>query len=95
MLGSNLQKLLAPSSSAVNVKQSIHSNESEAFDTSDELLDNLVKNAALTTSKDTIKQRRIARHAQRQSCMFLNGNFSFDIYIIFRFSTSDTSNKFE
>ena len=58
-----------PSSSTSNTKQSSSNlNETEAFDTSDELLDNLVKNAALTTTKDVIKQRRIAQYAQRRSC---------------------------
>lgn len=49
--------------------QSSKASETEGFDTSDELLDTLVKTAALTTNKDAIKQRRIARYAQRQSCM--------------------------
>jgi len=59
----NLQK---PSVSS-NTKQSTNSNDSEAFDPSDELLDNLVKNASLTTTKDVIRQRKLARYAQRQS----------------------------
>jgi len=60
----NLQK---PSISTSNAKQSNNPNESEAFDASDELLDNLVRNAALTTTKDVMKQRKLARYAQRQS----------------------------
>ena len=55
--------------------------ECEAFDTSDELIDNLVKNAALTTTKDVIKQRKLARYAQRQSRQSFernsNSNFVF------------------
>lgn len=42
--------------------------DNETFDASDELLDNLVQNAKLTTTKDVIKQRKLARYAQRQSC---------------------------
>ncbi|CAF1022438.1 unnamed protein product [Adineta steineri] len=57
----------APSSSELPPKESTNSNEPEILDTSDELLDNLVKNAALASNKDVIKQRRIARYAQRQS----------------------------
>ena len=64
ILGLNLRK---PSIPTVDTKPSVHSNESEALDASDELLDNLVKNATLTASKDAIKQRRTARYAQRQS----------------------------
>ena len=60
-----------PTSTTSNSQQSNKSNESEGFDASDELLDNLVKNAALTTTKDVMKQRRIARYAQRQSCTLL------------------------
>ncbi|CAF4709845.1 unnamed protein product, partial [Rotaria sp. Silwood1] len=63
----NLQKPSGSNSSTVNAIESNKSNETEGFDTSDELLDTLVKNAALTTTKDVIKQRRIARYAQRQS----------------------------
>ena len=59
--------LRKPSIPTVDTKPSIHSNEPEALDASDELLDNLVKNATLTASKDAIKQRRTARYAQRQS----------------------------
>jgi hypothetical protein len=66
----NIQKPSVTSSSASNAKQ-----ESEAFDTSDELLDNLVKNAGLTTTKDVIRQRKLARYAQRQSCMLPHINF--------------------
>lgn len=62
--GLNLRK---PSIPTLDTKSSVHSNESEALDASDELLDNLVKNATLTASKDAIKQRRTARYAQRQS----------------------------
>ncbi|CAF1974790.1 unnamed protein product [Rotaria magnacalcarata] len=63
----NLQKSPASASPTLNTLQSMKSNENEGFDTSDELLDTLVKNATLTSSKDAIKQRRIARYAQRQS----------------------------
>ena len=56
----------------MNAKQSANANETEAFDTSDELLDDLVKNATLTASRDALKQRKIARYgAQRRSRMFL------------------------
>jgi hypothetical protein len=74
-LGTTLQKPSVPSSSTSSTKQSTNPTETEAFDTSDELLDNLVKNAALTTTKDVIRQRRIARYAQRQSCNFLDIKF--------------------
>jgi hypothetical protein len=87
-----LQKPTVSSSSST--KQSTNSTENEAFDTSDELLDNLVKNAALTTTKDVIKQRRLARYAQRQSCISKISLFCF-YFIFFYFSTSNTSNKFE
>ena len=74
-LVNNLQK-----SSRVNpnAKQSNPSNDTEGFDTSDELLDNLVKNAALTATKDAVKQRRLARYAQRQSCISVV--FEFDYF---------------
>ncbi|CAF4573470.1 unnamed protein product, partial [Rotaria magnacalcarata] len=50
------------------VKHSSNPNETEAFDTSDELLDDLVKNATLTASRDALKQRKTARYgAQRRS----------------------------
>ncbi|UJR23120.1 hypothetical protein I4U23_026141 [Adineta vaga] len=64
---SNVQKSAAPPSSTPVLKPPSNSNESEVFDASDELLDNLVKNAAITSTKDIIRQRRIARYAQRQS----------------------------
>jgi hypothetical protein len=70
-----LKKPAVQSPSTLNVKQSTNPNETEAFDTSDELLDNLVKNAGLTTTKDVIRQRKLARYAQRQSCMLLHINF--------------------
>ncbi|CAF1533127.1 unnamed protein product, partial [Didymodactylos carnosus] len=45
-------------------------NETEGFDTGDELLDDLVKNATLTASKDALKQRKTARYGQRKSRKF-------------------------
>lgn len=59
------------------MKPSGNPNETDAFDTSDELLDDLVKNATLTASRDALKQRKTARFgAQRRSCksssLFLN-----------------------
>lgn len=60
-----------------NIKQTNNSNDNESFDASDELLDNLVKNAALTTTKDVIRQRKLARYAQRQSCMVFFQHFVF------------------
>jgi hypothetical protein len=80
-LGTTLQKPSVPSSSTSSTKQSTNPTETEAFDTSDELLDNLVKNAALTTTKDVIRQRRIARYAQRQSCNFFRYKISFVILL--------------
>jgi hypothetical protein len=66
-----LKKPAVQSPSTLNVKQSTNPNETEAFDTSDELLDDLVKNATLTASRDALKQRKIGRYgAQRRSCMF-------------------------
>ncbi|CAF1646909.1 unnamed protein product, partial [Adineta ricciae] len=67
----NIQKASAPSSATSVSKPPplppSNPNENESFDASDELLDNLVKNAAITSTKDIIRQRRIARYAQRQS----------------------------
>ncbi len=66
-----MKKPAVQSPSTLNVKQSTNPNETEAFDTSDELLDDLVKNATLTASRDALKQRKIGRYgAQRRSCMF-------------------------
>ncbi|CAF3366099.1 unnamed protein product [Rotaria socialis] len=63
-----LKKPAVQSSSTLGVKQSSNPNETEAFDTSDELLDDLVKNATLTASRDALKQRKTARYgAQRRS----------------------------
>jgi len=69
---SGLKKPTVQSPSALSVKQSSSNpNETEAFDTSDELLDDLVKNATLTASRDALKQRKIARYgAQRRSCNY-------------------------
>lgn len=72
-----MKKPAVQSSSTLSVKQSGNPNETEAFDTSDELLDDLVKNATLTASRDALKQRKIARYgAQRRSCTV----FFFQIY---------------
>ncbi|CAF0910946.1 unnamed protein product, partial [Didymodactylos carnosus] len=49
-----------------SIKQTA-ANETEGFDTGDELLDDLVKNATLTASKDALKQRKTARYGQRKS----------------------------
>jgi len=66
--GNTLKKPAVQSSSTLSVKQSGNPNETEAFDTSDELLDDLVKNATLTASRDALKQRKTARYgAQRRS----------------------------
>ncbi|CAF4616281.1 unnamed protein product, partial [Rotaria magnacalcarata] len=51
-----LKKPAVQSSSTSGVKHSSNPNETEAFDTSDELLDDLVKNATLTASRDALKQ---------------------------------------
>jgi preprotein translocase subunit SecG len=75
-LGNTVNKPSLSSSSTSNTKQ-----ESEAFDASDELLDNLVKNVSLTT-KDVTRQRKLARYAQRQSCTFFTIYFFEDIYIL-------------
>ena len=64
-----LKKPAVQSPSSLSSKQSSNPNETEAFDTSDELLDDLVKNATLTASRDALKQRKTARYgAQRRSC---------------------------
>ncbi|CAF3896572.1 unnamed protein product [Rotaria magnacalcarata] len=66
--GNALKKPAVQSSSTSGVKHSSNPNETEAFDTSDELLDDLVKNATLTASRDALKQRKTARYgAQRRS----------------------------
>jgi hypothetical protein len=63
-----LKKPAVQSSSNLNTKKSSNANETEAFDTSDELLDDLVKNATLTASRDALKERKTARYgAQRRS----------------------------
>ncbi|CAF3827901.1 unnamed protein product [Adineta steineri] len=63
-----LKKPTVQSPSHLSVKQSNNPNETDAFDTSDELLDDLVKNATLTASRDALKQRKTARYgAQRRS----------------------------
>ena len=70
-LGNPLKKPAVQSPSTLSVKQSANPNETDAFDTSDELLDDLVKNATLTASRDALKQRKTARYgAQRRSRMF-------------------------
>ncbi|CAF1138395.1 unnamed protein product, partial [Adineta ricciae] len=66
--GNPLKKPAVQSPSTLSVKQSANPNETDAFDTSDELLDDLVKNATLTASRDALKQRKTARYgAQRRS----------------------------
>ena len=71
LLGNPLKKSGAQPSSTLSVKKSANPNETEAFDTSDELLDDLVKNATLTASRDALKQRKTAKYGtQRRSCMF-------------------------
>jgi hypothetical protein len=78
-LGNALKKPAVQSPSTLNVKQSTNPNETDAFDTSDELLDDLVKNATLTASRDALKQRKTARYgAQRRSCMFNENKFFID-----------------
>lgn len=80
-----MKKPAVQSPSTLSVKQSTNPNETEAFDTSDELLDDLVKNATLTASRDALKQRKTARYgAQRRSCMlenFLNLKFNYMIFV--------------
>ena len=67
-LGNPLKKPAVQSPSTLSVKASANPNETDAFDTSDELLDDLVKNATLTASRDALKQRKTARYgAQRRS----------------------------
>ncbi|CAF3328465.1 unnamed protein product [Rotaria sp. Silwood1] len=66
--GNTLKKPAVKSPSTLSVKPSANPNETEAFDTSDELLDDLVKNATLTASRDALKQRKTARYGgQRRS----------------------------
>ncbi|CAF3636334.1 unnamed protein product [Rotaria sordida] len=66
--GNALKKSGVKSPSTLGVKSSANPNETEAFDTSDELLDDLVKNATLTASRDALKQRKTARYGtQRRS----------------------------
>ena len=68
-LGNALKKPAVQSPNTLSVKSSGNPNETDAFDTSDELLDDLVKNATLTASRDALKQRKTARFgAQRRSC---------------------------
>ena len=69
--GNALKKPAVQSPSTLTVKPSTNPNETDAFDTSDELLDDLVKNATLTASRDALKQRKTARYgAQRRSRTF-------------------------
>ncbi len=89
-----LKKPAVQSPSTLTVKPSSNPNETEAFDTSDELLDDLVKNATLTASRDALKQRKTARYgAQRRSCMFIH--LSKNQINIFFLSTSNTSSWFK
>lgn len=86
-LGNTLKKPAVQSSSSLSGKQSGNANETEAFDTSDELLDDLVKNATLTASRDALKQRKTARYGgQRRSRSFKEDSlFLFTFGFLFQF----------
>jgi hypothetical protein len=70
ILGNGSRRPPAQNSSTSSARQSTDSIETEPPDASDELLDNLVRNATLTATKDAIRQRRAAGKTERQSCMF-------------------------
>ena len=85
-LGNALKKPAVQSPSSLTVKQSANPNETDAFDTSDELLDDLVKNATLTASRDALKQRKTGRYgAQRRSRKSTELNFPFNEFLCFSF----------
>lgn len=87
-----MKKPAVQSPNTLSVKQSGNPNETDAFDTSDELLDDLVKNATLTASRDALKQRKTARFgAQRRSCISLSNILLFFLNLRLFSSASNSS----